>query len=238
MIRGLAASRGREKRLSPSARHSHGAWTTVQHNAGPQASTGSTVTTWFDHLSPSFSGPDANVVAAADVSLAFFNNFEPVGPYARSRTPGTTADEESYRGRLYFVSGCDPAKTFSATTGGFYAGDQHALSYNRRVEFTNQLAIEPRVSVNWLDLPQGGSAVQLHHQRRWSRRPLPLVTPSSAPAATPAGSAGHRRLLRDTATRGAGPSIRCCRGSAARVEACTFWINNPPHPPTTECVRP
>lgn len=43
-----------------------------------------------------------NAVVGADVSLALFKNVEAVSYYARSRTPGRTGDEESYRGRFFF----------------------------------------------------------------------------------------------------------------------------------------
>ena len=42
--------------------------------------------------------------------------------------------------------------TFSANTGGFYGGEQNAVSYNGRVELTKQLGLEPRVSITWLNL--------------------------------------------------------------------------------------
>ena len=45
--------------------------------------------------------------------------------------------------------------TFSWTTGGFYLGTQKALSYNGRVGITGQLAVEPSISVNWIDFSGG-----------------------------------------------------------------------------------
>ncbi|MQA29847.1 MAG: hypothetical protein GEU82_08415 [Luteitalea sp.] len=51
---------------------------------------------------PSGAANGANYVVGADVSLALFRNVEAVSYYARSRTPGRSGDEESYRGRFFF----------------------------------------------------------------------------------------------------------------------------------------
>jgi hypothetical protein len=51
---------------------------------------------------PSATATGANYVIGADVSLALFRNVEAVSYYARSRTPGKSGDEESYRGRFFF----------------------------------------------------------------------------------------------------------------------------------------
>lgn len=45
--------------------------------------------------------------------------------------------------------------TFSVVQGSFYGGTQTGVSYSGRVRATYQLAFEPSVSVNWIDLPQG-----------------------------------------------------------------------------------
>ena len=49
----------------------------------------------------------------------------------------------------------DVSGTLSVSGGGFFGGDHAALSYGGRVKVTSQLAAEPRVSVDWVDLPQG-----------------------------------------------------------------------------------
>jgi hypothetical protein len=41
------------------------------------------------------------------------------------------------------------------TRGSFYGGDRTVLGYNSRVELTSQLSVEPRLSINWVDLPEG-----------------------------------------------------------------------------------
>lgn len=43
----------------------------------------------------------------------------------------------------------------SATRGAFYAGDRTGLSYSGRIKFSPQLALEPRVSVDRGNLPEG-----------------------------------------------------------------------------------
>jgi hypothetical protein len=42
----------------------------------------------------------------------------------------------------------------SASGGAFYGGDHAAVSYNGRVRLSSQLAVEPRVSVDLVDVPQ------------------------------------------------------------------------------------
>ena len=51
--------------------------------------------------------------------------------------------------------------TFSGTTGGFYGGTQKVLSYNGRVELSERLSVEPRISINWIDFSKPSSAEQL-----------------------------------------------------------------------------
>jgi hypothetical protein len=45
--------------------------------------------------------------------------------------------------------------TLTASRGSFYSGHKTELSYNGRVELTSQFALEPRLSLNWVDLPEG-----------------------------------------------------------------------------------
>jgi hypothetical protein len=49
----------------------------------------------------------------------------------------------------------------SAARGGFYSGDHTGLSYSGRVNFSPQLAVEPRLSVDWVQLPQGEFTTRL-----------------------------------------------------------------------------
>lgn len=45
----------------------------------------------------------------------------------------------------------------SVDIGSFYDGDKKTAAFQGRVEVTSQLGIEPNISVNWIDLPQGRS---------------------------------------------------------------------------------
>ena len=51
-------------------------------------------------------------------------------------------------------------------TGGFWSGDNTAVSLSRgRIEVTPQFSLEPSVSLNWLDLPEGSFTTQLARTR-------------------------------------------------------------------------
>jgi hypothetical protein len=43
----------------------------------------------------------------------------------------------------------------TASRGQFYSGDRTAVGYNGRLQVTSQLSLEPRVDVNWVNLPEG-----------------------------------------------------------------------------------
>ncbi|MDP6372219.1 MAG: DUF5916 domain-containing protein [Vicinamibacterales bacterium] len=55
----------------------------------------------------------------------------------------------------------NPAGNISVTRGGFFSGDRTQLSYFGRIEVSPQLSVEPRASVNWIDLPQGSFNTRL-----------------------------------------------------------------------------
>ncbi len=44
---------------------------------------------------------------------------------------------------------------FNLIRGGFFTGDRTEVGYTGRVEVSPQVAVEPRASVNWVDLPEG-----------------------------------------------------------------------------------
>lgn len=52
---------------------------------------------------PSIGGHATGYVVGADLTPALFRNVEAVSYYARSRTPGSSGDEDSYRGRFFCV---------------------------------------------------------------------------------------------------------------------------------------
>ena len=51
--------------------------------------------------------------------------------------------------------------SLTAVRGSFYAGDQTQLSYRGRIAVATRFALEPQVSVNWIDLPQGSFTTKL-----------------------------------------------------------------------------
>ena len=100
----------------------------------------------------------------------------PVGEYAFTNLEATYSFGAQRR-----MSG-----TVLVRSGGFWSGDVRAVEYSRgRIEVLDQFSIEPSVSVNWVNLPQGPSL------RRWRPPDSTTVSPpgcSSAgwPSTTPA----------------------------------------------------
>src|SRR6185436_4009998 len=43
----------------------------------------------------------------------------------------------------------------SFEVGSFYGGNKKTATFRERVEITSQLGVEPNVSLNWIDLPEG-----------------------------------------------------------------------------------
>ena len=54
---------------------------------------------------------------------------------------------------------------FNVWSGSFYGGTRNEVGYDGRIELTSQLAVEPRVSVNWIDLPVGRFTTRLFGSR-------------------------------------------------------------------------
>jgi hypothetical protein len=54
---------------------------------------------------------------------------------------------------------------FNGLIGSFYGGTRREVGYDGRVELTPQFAVEPRVSVNWVDLPVGQFTTRLFGSR-------------------------------------------------------------------------
>jgi hypothetical protein len=51
--------------------------------------------------------------------------------------------------------------TTSFRTGSFFSGDRTEASYQGRVEISPKLSLEPRFSINWVDLPEGSFTTSL-----------------------------------------------------------------------------
>ena len=57
-----------------------------------------------------------------------------------------------------------PASVY-VSRGGFFSGERTIINVNGRVEVSPQLSFEPRVQVNWIDLPQGSFNTKLASTR-------------------------------------------------------------------------
>jgi hypothetical protein len=62
-----------------------------------------------------------------------------------------------HNARLYYTSAPQHrvSGTFSLDAGSFYSGTKTAAGYRGRLELTPRFSLEPNVSLNWIDLPQG-----------------------------------------------------------------------------------
>ena len=49
----------------------------------------------------------------------------------------------------------------SFRTGTFFGGDRKEISYNSRIEVTTKFSLEPRLAMNFVDLPQGDFTTNL-----------------------------------------------------------------------------
>jgi hypothetical protein len=51
--------------------------------------------------------------------------------------------------------------TISLSTGSFYTGDSRSASYRGRIAVATHLSLEPQISFNWVDLPEGTFTTKL-----------------------------------------------------------------------------
>ena len=107
---------------------------------------------------------------SGDILTAHFEHHEDRPDTAFRLAGGLTVQPGTYQyeqGTLSYQLGSQRklTGTLSATTGGFYGGEQDAVSYTGRVELTKQLAVEPRAALAWLDLLQGRVVTQLFSTR-------------------------------------------------------------------------
>jgi len=99
---------------------------------------------WYLQYTDSFEGLPEEFKLTSDVIL-------PVGGYSFShlRTEYDFGAQRRVSGRLFY------------TRGTFYSGTRSDVGYQGRAVFTPQLAIEPRISVSDVDLPQGSFTTTL-----------------------------------------------------------------------------
>ena len=93
--------------------------------------------------------------------------------------PGVTIPVAGYDfTNLRFGYNFGQQRRFSANVtaehGSFYGGTKTTLGVSRgRVTITNQVSVEPSLSINWIDLPQGGFRTDLVGTRAtWTMTPL------------------------------------------------------------------
>ena len=104
------------------------------------------------------------------LSFFFIDNYELLSiPFTIA--PGVTLPIGGYNFRNFRASyrfGAQRSVSGQITvqTGGFWSGDNTTVSISRgRVEVTPQLSVEPSVSFNWVDLPEGSFNTQLARTR-------------------------------------------------------------------------
>ncbi len=55
--------------------------------------------------------------------------------------------------------------TISYRKGSFWSGDRDTLNFNGRIELSTKFSLEPRVSLNWVNLPEGDFSTRLFSTR-------------------------------------------------------------------------
>ena len=101
----------------------------------------------------------------------FFNDHYELLTVPFTISPGVTIPVGGYNFRNFRVSYRFGAQRpvsglITMRTGGFWSGDNTAVSLSSgRVEVTPQLSLEPSVSLNWVDLPEGSFTTQLARAR-------------------------------------------------------------------------
>jgi len=101
----------------------------------------------------------------------FFNDHYELLTRPFTISPGVTIPIGGYNFRNVRVSYRFGAQRpvsgqITVQTGGFWSGDNTSVSLSRgRVEVTPQLSLEPSVSFNWVDLPEGSFNTQLARAR-------------------------------------------------------------------------
>jgi hypothetical protein len=100
----------------------------------------------------------------------------------------------------------------SAEQGTFYNGHRTTLGFSRpRVNLTAQLSLEPSVSINWIDLPNGSFTTKLAAAHvTYTMTPLMFARLTCAPARSISREAGCSSSLTKNATRWR-PDFLVCR---------------------------
>ena len=127
------------------------------------------------------------------LAVDYFRNYEYLAqPFTVAAGVAVPAGEHRFQ-ELLASYALGPQRTVSGTLtfrrGGFYTGDRTQIGYAGRVKLNAQLAVEPRVSVDWVDLPQGHFRVTL-----LGLRPTYTMTPRMFVSALVQYNSGTRTL--------------------------------------------
>ena len=101
----------------------------------------------------------------------FFNDHYELLTTPFTISPGVTIpvggyDFRNFRASYRFGTQRPVSGQITFQTGGFWSGNNTAVSLSRgRVEVTPQLSLEPSISFNWVDLPEGSFTTQLARAR-------------------------------------------------------------------------
>jgi hypothetical protein len=79
--------------------------------------------------------------------------------------PAGGYDYQQYRTSYVLAPHHKASGTLSASLGSFYDGTRSEVGYNGRLDVWSRLAIEPRVSINWVSLPEGDFTARLTSAR-------------------------------------------------------------------------
>lgn len=129
----------------------------------------------------------------------------------------TTAVASYTAGQHHRISG-----TASAETGGFYGGRRQSVAFLGRVEISPRLGIEPNISQNWIDVPQGRFTTTLV-----GARTTLTITPRMFVSALVQYTSGVSSLSSNGASGGStGPAARCSSCTPRGAPPCRCEARN------------
>ena len=113
---------------------------------------------------------DAEFTSSDVFSVSYADNFERlVRPFAIATGVSIPAGSYDFHTtRIGYVAG--QQRPYSGElvfeTGAFYDGDRNSIALNSgRMQITPQVSLEPSLSINWIDLPQGSFTLKIARTR-------------------------------------------------------------------------
>ena len=134
----------------------------------------------FDHIATADQGEletrEAHLLLESEFETSdqlsfFFNDHYELLTSPFTISPGVTIpvggyDFRNFRASYRFGAQRPVSGQITFQTGGFWSGNNTAVSLSRgRIEVAPQLSLEPSVSFNWVDLPEGSFTTQLARAR-------------------------------------------------------------------------